>query len=362
MRYGDNANLAFYGCVYCWGHGIESTIHLSDGVRFWQAAFRDQLDFSYIHNCAWPVNGGAGYNINLTFGASEIYMFDNIDMLCDKVMVVRASGSGSVFAYNYADDQYINGSDNWVETGINCSHLAGSHHVLAEGNYASNYDSDSTHGSAGHCTAFRNYFSGFRRAFTALDGTTVDDINNLPGGNAPLRAISDNPYTYWDLFVGNVLGTSGHVSGLSARCTVLTSYGCLPAIIATGWNSAAVGGSQDDGSDQISYPASPSGTITGPACLTSGKAARRSLTAIMIIRATPSNGRRTIPLRCCQTRSISVLSHHFSPPGAAIRGRGSFPVAQLSSFIPCRQKLDLKPEPLSCNRKPIASFDLGVTT
>ena len=271
LKYGDEGNLLFTGCVYCWAHEVENTLHLNGGFLFDAASFRDQVDFSYVHDAAWPVNGGAGYNIMLTRGPSELYIFNNIDMLANKVMVVRASGAGSVFAYNYLDDGYIMGSDNWIETGMNCSHLAGSHHVLAEGNWAFNYDSDSTHGSTGHCTAFRNYFPGFRRAFTALDGVTVDDINNLPGGNGPLRAIGDNPYTYWDSFVGNVLGVAGKMGSWSARCTALANYGCTPAIISTGWNSSSVGGSQNDGSDQVSYPTNPTGTITGPACLTSGQ-------------------------------------------------------------------------------------------
>ncbi len=38
--------------------------------------------------------------------------------------------------YNYMDMSYINTNGAWVETGINASHMVGSHHVLFEGNYA----------------------------------------------------------------------------------------------------------------------------------------------------------------------------------------------------------------------------------
>jgi hypothetical protein len=274
---GDQGNLGFAGCVYCWAHAVESTQWLNaGGFFFYNAAFRDQVDFSYVHNAAWPVNGGGGYAINLTFGTSEDYIFDNIDMLANKVDVVRASGAGTVFAYNYMDDAYINGIDNWVETGMNCSHLVGSHHVLFEGNWGFNSDNDFTHGSVNHCTWFRNYMAGFRRAFTALDGTLVDDINSLPGGNGPLRAVGDHGYSYWDSFIGNVAGTSGKVSSWKYRCASGgADSGCTPGTLFNlGWNDTSVAGSLADGSMEVTYPTSPTGadlTITGPGCVTSGE-------------------------------------------------------------------------------------------
>jgi hypothetical protein len=70
-------------------------------------------------------------------------------------MVARSSGTGSVIAYNYMDDGFISGSDSWVEIGLNASHLVGSHHVLFEGNYGFNIDSDQTHGNSIYHTFFR---------------------------------------------------------------------------------------------------------------------------------------------------------------------------------------------------------------
>src|SRR5437868_7684722 len=49
--------------------------------------------------------------------------------------------------------------------------------------------------------------------FTALDGSVVDDINHLPGGNGPLRAAGAMAYSYWMSYIGNVLGTQGHTKG-----------------------------------------------------------------------------------------------------------------------------------------------------
>ena len=125
----------------------------------------------YVHNAVWPVNGGGGYAISISQGSSEALIENGISVLANKVMVARSSGAGSVVAYNYMDDGYINGSDAWVEVGVNGSHMVGSHHMLFEGNYSFNTDSDQTHGNSIYHTYFRNYLSGYRKPFTALDGT-----------------------------------------------------------------------------------------------------------------------------------------------------------------------------------------------
>ena len=104
------------------------------------------------------------------------------------------------------DDGYINGTNAWQEIGLNGSHMVGSHHMLFEGNYGFNMDSDKTHGNSIYHTFFRNYGTGYRTRFTALDGNVIDDLNNLPGGNGPLRAAGAMAYSYWMSYIGNVLG------------------------------------------------------------------------------------------------------------------------------------------------------------
>src|SRR6185437_8177677 len=86
----------------------------------------------------------------------------------------------------------------------------GSHHMLFEGNESFNTDSDQTHGNAIYHTYFRNYFSGYRKPFTALDGKSVDDAAGCCG---PLRAAGAHAYAYWFSFIGNVLGTPGQTNG-----------------------------------------------------------------------------------------------------------------------------------------------------
>jgi hypothetical protein len=268
VEFGDNGNVVLYSCIYCWVNQVESRNWLNGGIVLNAAAYRDQIEMNYVHHAVWPVNGGAGYGIQLTYGASEDLIENNIVMLVNKVDVVRASGAGVVFAYNYMDDGYINGSDFWVETGINCSHLTGSHHCLFEGNQTFNSDSDFTHGNSTHSTYFRNWMTGFRAPFTAQDGTLIDDTTGCCG---PQRAIADHAYSYWDSFIGNVAGTPGKMSGWTYRCaTGAADSGCAPAVFNLGWNDTSVAGSLADGSMAVSYPTQPGNTITGPGCLSSG--------------------------------------------------------------------------------------------
>ena len=138
--------------------------------------------------------------ISLANGSSEVLIENNIMIDTCKDIVMRSSGSGTVVAYNYADDPWDNNATTWQEVALNASHMAGPHHVLFEGNYAENFDSDYTHGNAIYLTVFRNVLTGQRRDFT--------DAQNLRAGGLAYGS-------WWDSFIGNILGRSGQMSGWS---------------------------------------------------------------------------------------------------------------------------------------------------
>ena len=212
VEHGDDDNIDFNWCAYCWANNVKNTLWLGAGFGV-NNSFRVQLEEFYNHEPVWPVPGGGGYNISLANGSSEILVENGISVLADKVIVARAAGAGSVVAYNYMDAGFISGTDAWVEIGLNGSHMVGSHHTLFEGNDAFNIDSDQTHGNAIYHTFFRNYATGFRAKFTDyLNNTVVDDINQQPT-NGPLRAAGAHAYAYWFSFIGNVLGTPGAMTG-----------------------------------------------------------------------------------------------------------------------------------------------------
>jgi Pectate lyase superfamily protein len=193
---GADGAVRFEVTAYCWAKNIEVTQWIGEGVAL-DNSFRVEVRDSYIHTGAWPEPGGGGYAVSVAAGTSEALIEDNISIDVNKVMVFRSSGAGSVVAYNYADDGWIFGTDTWAEGGINASHMAGPHHVLFEGNYSFNADSDYTHGNAIYLTFFRNCLSGQRRSFT--------DANH--------RAVGLAYGSWWDSFVGNILGRRDQMAG-----------------------------------------------------------------------------------------------------------------------------------------------------
>jgi hypothetical protein len=194
---GADGQVRFENAAYSWARNIENTQWLGEGFAV-NGSFRVEISDSYIHDGSWPEPGGAGYAISFADGSSEILVENNILINACKEMVVRSSGAGSVFAYNYADDAWDFDNPGWVEVGLNASHMAGPHHILFEGNYSQNIDSDYTHGNAIDLTFLRNWLSGQRRSFA--------DTSNA-------RAVGLAYGSWWDSFVGNVLGRPGQMSG-----------------------------------------------------------------------------------------------------------------------------------------------------
>jgi hypothetical protein len=218
LQNADYAGLRMLLCAYCWVKNVEDDL-TAQGSIWIIDGFRDQVEEVYDHYAAYPFIGGGGYFWTLDNGSSELLVQNSISMLADKVMVMRESGGGSVFAYNYFDDGFCAdyGCGDWlgsgfvsIESGANASHWMGTHHVLFEGNWMFNGSGDGSWGSNPFNTWFGNYAPGARTKFTDyINNTVVDDINNIPGGNAPLRAASLAQNYYWNSYIGNVLGISG---------------------------------------------------------------------------------------------------------------------------------------------------------
>jgi hypothetical protein len=194
---GSDGGLRFEAAAYSWAKAIEVTQWLGEGVAI-NNSFRIELRDSYIHAGSWPEPGGAGYAVSLAAGSSEVLIENNILIDVCKNMVFRSSGAGSVVAYNYADDSFDFDNPVWVEVGINASHMAGPHHVLFEGNLSHNADSDYTHGNAIYLTFFRNHLTGQRQRFTDRAG---------------VRVVGLAYGSWWDSFIGNVLGRSDQMTG-----------------------------------------------------------------------------------------------------------------------------------------------------
>lgn len=194
---GGNGNIRFEAAAYSWVKNVDDTFWSGEGVAI-NHSFRVEVRDSTIHHSAFSEPGGAGYAISLANGSSEVLIENNAVHDANKVMVVRSSGAGSVVGYNYMDNGVITSTPEWIETGLNGSHMAGSHHILFEGNQAFNYDSDNTHGSAIAMTVFRNHLVGRRSGY---------------GGTGNQRAAGLMFGSWWHAFIGNVLGEEGRMDG-----------------------------------------------------------------------------------------------------------------------------------------------------
>jgi hypothetical protein len=198
VKGGAAGNIRFECAAYSWAKNIENTQWLDEGFAI-NNSFRVEIRDSMGHTGSWPQPGGGGYAISLANASSEILIENNILRDTCKVMVARSCGAGSVVAYNYTDDSWDQYDPSWQEVGINASHMAGPHHVLFEGNFSPNADSDYTHGNAIYMTFFRNQLTGVRKSFSTIEGSQ--------------RAAGLAYGSWWDSFIGNVMGRSGQMSG-----------------------------------------------------------------------------------------------------------------------------------------------------
>jgi hypothetical protein len=227
---GDDGNILFVLAANSWARRIDNTGWLGAGFSL-EHTFHIEIRDSYIHDAAWPVPGGGGYAITLSKGTAEALIENCIIRKANKMMVALSAGTASVFGYNYVDDGMILNHPEWIEVGLNGSHMAGSHHMLFEGNYAFNWDSDKTHGSAGYHTVFRNHLRGIRSDFADASSAS----------NAPKRCAGAQAYSYWHSFVGNVLGAPGQMKGWQYQSGSMKT----PSIFLLGWD------------DESPYPVDP---------------------------------------------------------------------------------------------------------
>jgi hypothetical protein len=237
----DDGSILFQMAAYCWTNNIEVDVWTGQDIDF-SRCFKCECRRLYSHGSTYPQPGGGSYAICFDLGSSEILIEDCISILANKVLVVaRRSGAGSVIGYCYGDMGYIQYSDDWCEIGLNASHLNGSHHVLLEGNYAFNGDSDNTHGPSTFMTYFRNHLSGFRHVYTNIQsGNVKNDLTNPSA--SPKRCAGCQDYSYWFSFVGNVLGRSGDMTGFSYT----TVFNGGPGIWLMGWGADHNGNSSTD--------------------------------------------------------------------------------------------------------------------
>jgi len=194
---GGNHNIVLALAAYSWVKNVESEWSTGDSIGV-NASFRCVVRESYFHHSPKLHPGGGAYGLSVSLASAENLIENNIFWHFNKVMVMRASGGGNVIGYNYFEDGFIGTTPKdytqWMEVGMNASHMTCPHYELFEGNEAFNIDADNTWGNSVYVTFFRNHATGKRRSFP--------DVDNR-------RAIGLMAGSWWYTFVGNVLGYPG---------------------------------------------------------------------------------------------------------------------------------------------------------
>src|SRR3984893_3757313 len=194
---GGNDNIVLALTAYSWVKNVESEQSTGSSIGI-KSSYRSVVRDSYFHHSPELYPGGGAYGLSFALSSADNLVENNIFWHFNKVMVMRASGGGNVIAYNYFEDGFIGSTPlnytQWMEVGMNASHMTCPHYELFEGNEAFNIDADNTWGNSVYITFFRNHASGKRRSFP--------DVDNR-------RAIGLMAGSWWYTFVGNVLGYPG---------------------------------------------------------------------------------------------------------------------------------------------------------
>lgn len=224
-RGGDGGgNLHFFVAAYCWAKNIESRMSRGTSVNL-DGAFRCEVRDSYIHTSANPNPGGEGYLLGLNYGAADNLVENCVIWNGNKVVVMRSTGGGNVLGYNYLQDAYGAGFPNWVETGLNATHMTTAHFELFEGNESFSLGSDDTWGNSVYITSFRNSFTGLRTNKVA--GINLQDLGDR-------AAVKLTRFTRMYNCVGNVLGfpnmplLSGQTSFVAEKTAAFNDESIIP--------------------------------------------------------------------------------------------------------------------------------------
>jgi hypothetical protein len=237
-----HGNIAISNCAYCWVKNVDGFWANGSDIGLY-STFRNVLRDSFVHETDNPNPGGGGYLMTITNGGSENIIENNIFWYGNKVDTMRASGGGNVFAYNYTDDAFDQTNPEAPEAGVNAGHYTTPHLELLEGNYGQNYKGDTYWGNSIFITAFRNQFSALRAAHPPLNTFSyMLSCGPLPYGDYTGRtAVDVQAYSYYNNFVGNVLGLNNQMllNWPSTACFYGQEGAFLTQVTTTGeWNSS----------------------------------------------------------------------------------------------------------------------------
>ena len=184
----ENAGITIFNCSGCWVRGIRSLNSAREHIWIYDSP-RTLVRDSYFYGTKNAVSQSYGVE---AYPSSDALIINNIFQRITAPLMMNASCSGCVLAYNFSINDLYASSPGWLMQQVHL-HAAGLDNLLIEGNVGAGMYSDLFHGTHHFITAFRNRYDGFEK--NGANNTTSQTI----------------PFPLWPLsrfynLVGNVLG------------------------------------------------------------------------------------------------------------------------------------------------------------
>lgn len=196
----SGAGIAILNALNCWVRGVRSINSPRSHVRMYIADGLVVRD-SYFYGTRNAQSQSYGIE---WYPSSDSLVENNIFEKVTSPLMVNASGSGSVVAYNYSINDYETASANCLYGSV-WLHAGGIDNLLFEGNVGGAVFSDSIHGTHHFVTFFRNYYNGWETGKTSQ--------------TTPILLWT---YSRYMNAIGNVLGRAGYQTNY--ECAVM---GCV---------------------------------------------------------------------------------------------------------------------------------------
>jgi len=186
---GAAAGVQLFNCYGCWVKGVRSLSGTSQAQHFFiiQSA-RSEVRNSYMYGFSGSNTTNYGM---VPLISSDILYLNNIGERIAGA-VTTSTSSGSVFAYNYANNLQYNTGSSWQQSSLQ-NHGADSY-ILSEGNDVNTHLSDNLHGASPFLTDLRNYYYGVESDIRSGNTTPIHPEAFRRGSN----------------LIGNILGTTGY--------------------------------------------------------------------------------------------------------------------------------------------------------
>jgi len=187
----EQAGITVFNCLGCWVMGIRSINSAREHVWIYDSP-RTLVRDSYFYGTKNAVSQSYGVE---AFPSSDALIENNIFQKITAPLMMNASCSGCVLAYNFSINDFYAGSAGWLMQQVHL-HAGGLDNLLVEGNVGAGMYGDLFHGSHHFVTAFRNRYDGFEK-----NGTNTTSSQTVP---FPLW-----PKSRFFNLIGNVLGDVG---------------------------------------------------------------------------------------------------------------------------------------------------------